>query len=100
MEEIVRQHCYQPERFDSSTGMFINVVSVPIGSQFVKCFVFDIPSAVPNSYECFSWDNLFGQCGNPHPLREAVFFFASPLPADCCGLYGTHNANFLSKGCP
>ena len=79
MEEIVSQHSYQPERFNSSDGMFVNMIGMSIGGQFIECLVFDIPPSVANPDEYLCRNPLFGQRDNPQPLCDTILFFAGPL---------------------
>jgi len=48
VKEVVRHHSDQPEGFNSPHSVFVNMVGMPIGSQFIKCLVFDIPSCMAN----------------------------------------------------
>ena len=54
VEEVVRQHGHKPEDEYRVRIMFINMVRMPIGNQFIESIVFDAPSFVCNVNDLLS----------------------------------------------
>jgi len=67
VKEVVGEHGYQPERFNGAWSVFIHMIGVPKGRQFIECLVFDIPSRMCGKHKGLGRGDLFKDCADPHP---------------------------------